>query len=315
MGYPPAMALTLIQSQAIEELMLLLVDWLPGSSSPWTRIYTFADAATENQVGEFWAGGTKKPALSELLRLTYEHRRERFCPLVLAIVQRGVAYRFRKGNPVQRAEVERINGTIQKLRFKLPELWDPDFLDSLPGPKVESPAEPEPPSGPDPLSAMPALQERFFALHGETDHQARGLAFESLLHDLFAAWELDPSLSYRVTGEQIDGSFRFDGATYLLEAKWVKHHIGVEALYPFRQKVASKSAYTRGLFLAVEGFSTEGVSALGQGQEQRIILLDGGHLAPILASSVSLPALLAAAVRHLEQRGEPLLPHEQLTAL
>ena len=38
-----------MQSQAIDELVLLLVDWLPGSS-PWGT-YTFADAAAENHVG------------------------------------------------------------------------------------------------------------------------------------------------------------------------------------------------------------------------------------------------------------------------
>lgn len=79
------MPLTLKQSQALDELMLLLVDWLPGSS-PWGA-YTFAEAAAENGVAEFWPGGSKKPALTQLLQLTHERRRERFCPLTLTIVQ------------------------------------------------------------------------------------------------------------------------------------------------------------------------------------------------------------------------------------
>ncbi len=55
------MSLTLLQTQAVDELVLLLVDWLPGSS-PWGT-YTFADAAADNHIPDFWPGGSKKRAL------------------------------------------------------------------------------------------------------------------------------------------------------------------------------------------------------------------------------------------------------------
>lgn len=216
------MPLTLMQSLAIDEIVLLLVDWLPGSS-PWGT-YTFADAAAENHVGDFWPGGSKKRALTELLQRTYEARRDRFCPLVLTIVQRGLSYRRQKGSPIQRPDVEQLNTIVARLSFKIPELWDRTFLQSLPAGEPEQPTEPEPPRPvptPDPRSAMPALYDRFMALHSEPDRAKAGREFEPLLDDLFAAWELAPSRSYRVTGEEIDNSFVLDGDTYLLEAKWI----------------------------------------------------------------------------------------------
>ncbi len=310
------MSLTLTQSQAIDELVLLVVEWMPGSSAWGT--YTFADAAAENYVRDYWPGGSKKPALTELLQRTYEARRDRFCPLVLTIVRRGMSYRHQKGAPVKRREVEHLNAIVARLSFKIPELWDRPFLESLPAPRTEPTGDPEPPprtSPPDPRSAMPALYDRFMKLHSEPDRAMAGRVFESLLNDLFTAWGLAPSRSYRVTGEQIDDSLVVDGDTYLLEAKWIADKTEAAALYAFRQKVTSKSAYTRGLFLAVEGFTHGAVSALGAGQEHRILLLDGAHLVRVLTGAVALPDLIHLAARHLEQFGEPLLPHVRLAEL
>lgn len=50
--------------------------------------------------------------------------------------------------------------------------------------------------------------------------QKRGFAFEKFLEGLFAAYGLSPKPSFRLTGEQIDGSFALNHETYLLEAKW-----------------------------------------------------------------------------------------------
>jgi hypothetical protein len=310
------MPVTLPQSQAITELALQLVDWLPGSSA-WGS-YTLATAAAETGVTEFWAGGSKKPALTQLLELTYERRSDRFCPLVLTIVRNGMSRRQQQGDGVQRREIEHLNAILERLSFKIPELWDRSFLDSLAAPEPEPPAEPEPERRarhPDPRPAMPAFHDRFMALYAASDRAKAGRDFEPLLDDLFTAWELAPSRSYRVTGEEIDNSFVLDGDTYLLEAKWIAEKTQVAALYTFRQKVAGKSAYTRGLFIAVEGFTTDAMAGLGTGLEHRIVLLDGVHLMRVLTGAVALPDLLRLAARHLEQYGQPLLPHKRLAEL
>ena len=48
----------------------------------------------------------------------------------------------------------------------------------------------------------------------------RGFAFERFLDELFTAFKLAPRRSFRLVGEQIDGSFHLASETYLLEAKW-----------------------------------------------------------------------------------------------
>ena len=311
------MPMTLLQSQAIDKLVIELVDWLPGSTA-WNS-FTFADAAQMNQVGDYWPGGSKKRALTELLQRTYEHRRDRFCPLVLTIVQRGMSNRQQHGSPVRRSEIEHLNAVVEQLSFKIPELWDRSFLESLPAdPPRGEPIEtqvPDSPKRPEPRHEMPALYDRFIALNREPDRSKAGREFESLLGDLFSTWGLAPSRNFRVTGEEIDDSFVLDGATYLVEAKWIAGKTEAQTLYGFRQKVVSKSAYTRGLFLAVDGFTPGAVTALGSGQEHRILLLDGSHLVRVLTGAVALPELIKLAARHLEQFGEPLLPVARLGEL
>lgn len=67
------------------------------------------------------------------------------------------------------------------------------------------------------------LKQRFFEIAINDNHQSRGLLLEKFLNDLFLFFDLDPKSSFKITGEQIDGSFTFDNTDYLVEAKWQKN--------------------------------------------------------------------------------------------
>ena len=54
----------------------------------------------------------------------------------------------------------------------------------------------------------------------QLEPQPRGYALERYLKALFDANGLAGRASFRLVGEQIDGSFELAGETYLLEAKW-----------------------------------------------------------------------------------------------
>lgn len=48
----------------------------------------------------------------------------------------------------------------------------------------------------------------------------RGYALEKFLYDIFDAYRFNPRPSFRIVGEQIDGSIEFGHEVYLIEAKW-----------------------------------------------------------------------------------------------
>jgi hypothetical protein len=78
------MSLTFVETQAVAELARHLYDYLPGSSYG-NRAYTFAEAAREARVPQFWHGGSKEPAIATLIELTLDQQRGSFCPLIEAM--------------------------------------------------------------------------------------------------------------------------------------------------------------------------------------------------------------------------------------
>src|SRR5213595_3421600 len=94
------------EAQAVEDLADLLYDFLPGSGNGRTA---FPLAAAQAGVGDYWVPGSKRPAIVQLLGSTLEHRRSNFTKLILAIVRQAMTYRRGKGNPLTRAEIDRLN--------------------------------------------------------------------------------------------------------------------------------------------------------------------------------------------------------------
>jgi hypothetical protein len=89
------------EAQAIENLADLLYEFLPGSGNAKTA---FPLAANQAGAGDFWTGGSKRPEVVQLLCATLAHRRDRFVPLILAIVRQAMTWRRGKGNPLTRLE-------------------------------------------------------------------------------------------------------------------------------------------------------------------------------------------------------------------
>jgi hypothetical protein len=208
-----------LEEQAIEDMADLLYDFLPGSGNSRTA---FPIAAAQAGVGDLWVPGSKRPSVVQLLGATLEQRPHLFTKLILAIVRQAMTYRRGKGNPLRRDEVERLNALLPQVSFKIPELLDRGFLDSLAAGVTDAA----------PAAATGLSAERAQALAAllieisKLTPQERGLRFEGFLNELFAAHELAPRNAFRLTGEQIDGSFRLDGQTYLVEAKWHGPQIG-----------------------------------------------------------------------------------------
>lgn len=115
--------------------------------------------------------------------------------------------------------------------------------------------------------------------------QVRGYAFEKFLKELFDANGLDGRSSFRLIGEQIDGSFEISGETYLLEAKWTSKPVDASDLRSFNAKVEDKASWARGLFISDCGFSEEGLLAFGKGKS--LVCMDGIDLCNMLQERLS----------------------------
>ena len=134
------------------------------------------------------------------------------------------------------------------------------------------------------------------------DPHPRGYAFEKFLKDLFDAYGLSARASFRLSGEQIDGSFVLGDQTYLLEAKWTNAQVDASTLRAFNAKVEDKASWSRGLLVSQNGFTIDGLKAFGRGHS--VICMDGLDLHEILSSRLDFASVLAMKVRRAAETGE-----------
>ena len=295
------------EAQTVEDLADLFYDFLPGSGNNKTA---FPLAAAQAGVAELWVPGSKRPAIVQLLMSTLEHRRSYFTKLIVAIVRQAMTYRRGKGNPLTRAEIDRLNILLPGVEFKIPELLDPGFLNSFAPPKAEEP----PPQTAGTLSAAKAQE---LATHlveiTKLAPQTRGLRFEGFLNELFAGFGLAPRGAFRLVGEQIDGSFKLQGQTYLVEAKWHGPQIGFADLMTFSGKVAGKASWSRGLFVSNSGFTADGLEAFSRGRQTNLICADGLDLYEVLSRRVSLVKVLEEKARRAAETNRAFVAVRELT--
>ncbi len=135
--------------------------------------------------------------------------------------------------------------------------------------------------------------------------QKRGYEFEKFLRELFDAYGLSAQASFRLIGEQIDGSFVVHNDTYLLEAKWQNSPVGVADLHTFEGKLGEKASWSRGLFVSSSGFSADGLQAFGRGK--RTICMDGFDISETLRQKLSFVKVIDAKVRRAAETGFPFV--------
>lgn len=133
--------------------------------------------------------------------------------------------------------------------------------------------------------------------------QARGYEFERYLNRLFKECRLEPRESFKIKGEQIDGSFVLRNEVYLLEAKWTNKLTEKSDLVIFNEKVSSKSGFTRGLFISFSGYSTDAVETFCYGRNVNVVLMTVSELAIALTRKMDISTVIWNKVRALAEEG------------
>lgn len=302
------MSLSLEEIRTLAEISRLLYSFLPGKAHPFAeQKISFAGIARELGLERFWQGRSKQPAINALLENTLGLRRGRFCPLILEIVRRGIRYRGSKGNPITREDIQKLNELIFEVGFKIPELWEESFLTSLPRESKEQ-VETSRKIIPERLKE---LRDIFLSLEN-VPREHKGFEFEHFLNQLFDLFGLQPRRSFRLQGEQIDGSLDFENQTYLVEAKFQVKPVGQEDLLVFRGKVEGKATWSRGIFISVSGFTQEGLAAFSRGRPTNLIAMSGQDLYFVVDGQMPLDEVIRLKARHAAETGEVMTPVQQL---
>lgn len=157
------------------------------------------------------------------------------------------------------------------------------------------------------------MKNEYFELVGSDDPKQRGFLLEKIIKNLFNLFDLDAKASFKITGEQIDGAFSFEGTDYILEARWRNKPTIAQELDGLSGKLSRKLDNTLGLFLSINGFSEDAVKTHQSGR-RLVILMDGSDLMAVLEGRIDLVQLLLRKRRHAAQTGNIYLRiHEILS--
>ncbi len=137
----------------------------------------------------------------------------------------------------------------------------------------------------------------------------RGIALEPFFTELARVSKIPVEEPFRIVGEQIDGALRHDGCYYLTKLRWRDEKANQQHIAGLYLKVEGKMG-ARGIFISMNGFSSEVVESLVRGKEVKVVLLEGRHIVNVLSGIYTLNELLAHAVRHASLFGAIFCPLE-----
>jgi len=150
--------------------------------------------------------------------------------------------------------------------------------------------------------ALAALKNRFLEVSG-LPAQERGYALEKFLYALFDAYGFNPRPSFRIIGEQIDGSIEFGHEVYLIEAKWQTEPITQADLAVLDSRVSGHSHIGRGIYITAGCFSPDGINAHERLRPSAMIGIDGQDLYYMLEHALPLDEILRRKLRWLVEPG------------
>ncbi len=156
------------------------------------------------------------------------------------------------------------------------------------------------------------IKSRFNELLTKPDlsPQKRGFEFEKLIRSKLENENLEPKAGYKPKGEQVDGSFFWNGSTYLLEAKWVKDKVPASSIYSFKGKVDGKFHTTSGVFISINGFSDDAYGALKSGKSLNVLLFDSEDVKLIFSMKASFIDVLKYKLREAGDTGNINAPYK-----
>lgn len=141
------------------------------------------------------------------------------------------------------------------------------------------------------------------------DAQRRGFLLQELLNRLFDIYEIPVTRPFtrNAGAEQIDGAFKLEGWHYIVECRWREKLADARQIDGLLGQVTRSGKQTMGLFLSINGWSSNVVPVMKQNPDKSLFLMDGYDLRCVLALQADLRDLLLAKLAHLNLKTEPYL--------
>lgn len=148
------------------------------------------------------------------------------------------------------------------------------------------------------------------------DHHKRGYMLQDLLNRVFDLHDIALVRPFvRNDGaEQIDGAFKMDGWHYIVECRWREKLANTRELDGLVGQVTRSGKQTMGLFLSINGWSSNVPETLKQNPHKSVFLMEGCDLRSVLSRDVNLRELLSAKLSKFNIEAEPYYSAAEFTS-
>lgn len=145
----------------------------------------------------------------------------------------------------------------------------------------------------------------FDSLTVTEDPHRRGYLLQDLLNRTFDLHQIPVvgPFTRNKGAEQIDGAFKMEGWHYIVECRWRKKLADIRELDGLKGQVDRSGKQTMGLFLSINGWSSNVPTLLQQNPEKSIIPMDGYDLRAVLSCNADLRDFLLAKIARLNLKG------------
>jgi len=148
------------------------------------------------------------------------------------------------------------------------------------------------------------MRQDFYAVSVKSGTpQARGFVFEKFLGRMARFYGLQVTGAFRIEGSQIDGTVKYDGENYNIEAKWEHQLMSDEPLLAFCRKLEI-NMHGRGIFISINGYTTGALAILERAGAKNTVLMDGEDITLILNEILTLPDALDKKIHAAQTRGQ-----------
>ena len=124
-----------------------------------------------------------------------------------------------------------------------------------------------------------AVKQRLCALFKEPNPHKRGKALESVLNDVFQAYDIQVREAFTICGDlgegvtaQVDGLIEYKGHLYLVEMKWLQAPVGRAEMAPHLVNLFNRGG-VRGLFISASGYASAAVTDAKKALAQKVCIL------------------------------------------
>ena len=159
------------------------------------------------------------------------------------------------------------------------------------------------------------LQQTYDDLsHDSVNPQQRGYKLQDILNKLFkiSCITVRRSFTRNEGGEQIDGAFELKSRHCLVECRWRQRMADVREVDGLLGQLGRSGDHAMGVFLSINGWSTNVPGLVKQNRIKRIILVNGEDIRRVLVGDIELTEMLDSKIKALDMDAEPFRSVEDI---